>query len=130
MRNALPDRAIPILRRAAARQQSDPPAWLGPMCEEIRARCCESIRVTDLAKSAGVHPVHAARVFRRYMGCTIGEYVRTLRVERARSQLVETDRTLSSIAIGTGFSDQAHFTRRFKEVVGVPPGAYRKLAVN
>ena len=127
MRNALPDRAIPILRRAGARHQNDAPAWLGPMCEQIRADCCNSIRVTDLAEAAGVH---AARVFRRYMGCTIGEYVRSLRVDRARSQLVETDRTLSAIAIGTGFSDQAHFTRRFKEAVGMPPGAYRKLAVN
>lgn len=121
---------IPILSRAAAHERHDPPEWLEAMRAEIHARCCESIRVTDLAEAAGVHPVHAARVFRRHLGCTVGEYVRRLRVERARSQLLDTDRTLSSIAIGTGFADQAHFTRRFKEVVGVPPGAYRRLAVN
>jgi AraC family transcriptional regulator len=84
--------------------------------------------VSDLADEAGVHPVHAARVFRRHHGETITEYVRGLRIEHARRALLEGGRSLSSIAIATGFADQAHFSRRFKQVVGMPPGRYRRLA--
>ncbi|MDA0327544.1 MAG: helix-turn-helix domain-containing protein [Gemmatimonadetes bacterium] len=34
---------------------------------------------------------------------------------------------ISAIALSTGFSDQAHFTRRFKEATGFSPGAYRRV---
>jgi len=107
--------------------EATPPPWLGRLRDILHARCCEAIRVSDLADEAGVHPVHAARVFRRHHGCTIGEYVRMLRIEQARMALAQEDRPLSSIAFATGFSDQAHFTRRFKELIGMPPGKYRRL---
>ena len=41
--------------------------------------------------------------------------------------LADEARPLSAIAFATGFSDQAHFTRRFKEMLGLPPGQYRRL---
>lgn len=108
-------------------RESTAPEWLQCIVDLLHDRYCESVRVTDLAELAGVHPVHAARVFRRHLGCTIGEYIRTLRIERARMALADEDRPLSAIAFATGFSDQAHFTRRFKESIGLPPGEYRRL---
>jgi AraC family transcriptional regulator len=105
------------------------PPWLDRIVELLRERFCERVRVGELAEEAGVHPVHLARVFRRHFGCTIGEYIRMLRIERARVVLVNGDQGLSSIAFATGFADQAHFTRTFKEQVGVPPGEYRKLVL-
>lgn len=104
-----------------------PPDWLTRMRDMLHERSTESLRVTDLADEVGVHPVHAARVFRRYHGCTIGAYVRMLRVERARTEMADPDRPLASIAFATGFADQAHLTRCFKEFIGLPPGAYRTL---
>jgi AraC family transcriptional regulator len=53
-----------------------------------------------------------------------------LRIEHACSALSETGSSLSSIALETGFSDQAHFTRRFKELTGMSPGRYRTLVTN
>lgn len=107
-----------------------PPVWLGRLREMLHEHRFDTLRVTDLAEEAGVHPVHVARVFRRHHGCTIGEYVRALRIERARVALADEDRPISSIALATGFADQAHFTRRFKELVGLPPGEYRKLVLS
>lgn len=110
--------------------ESRPPAWLHRMRDRIHSDFRGRVRVTDLAEEAGVHPVHAARVFRRHHQCTIAEYVHTLRIEQARRGLADRRRSLSSIALSVGFSDQAHFTRRFKALVGVTPGAYRALLLS
>lgn len=103
------------------------PAWLGRVVDLLHARFREVPRIPELADEAGVHPVHLARVFRRHHGCTVGEYVRRLRVEHACAELTDPDTSLSALAFRTGFSDQAHFTRRFKEITGLSPGAYRSL---
>jgi AraC-like DNA-binding protein len=56
---------------------------------------------------------------------TIGEYVRRLRVEAAALRLAASNESISAIAHGTGFSDQSHLTRVFKQRMGVTPGRYR-----
>lgn len=109
-------------------REGRPPRWLDRVVEILHDRFDEVIRVGELAEEAGVHPVHLARVFRRYHGCTVGEYQRQLRVEHACAQLAGSDARLSHVALHTGFADQAHFSRRFKEVTGLTPGEYRRLA--
>jgi AraC family transcriptional regulator len=73
-----------------------------------------------------VHPAHLAREFRRRYQQTIGEYVRSLRIEFARQELHTSDKPISEIAIGAGFFDQSHFARTFKLITGFPPAAFRK----
>lgn len=50
-----------------------------------------------------------------------------LRIQRACRALSETQDTLASIASETGFTDQSHFTRTFKQIVGTTPAHYRRL---
>ncbi len=79
----------------------------------------------DLGAAAGVHPLHLARAFRRYFGCSVGGYVRRLRVEAASCALLDADEPLARVAHRFGFTDQSHFTRVFARVMGVPPGRFR-----
>lgn len=74
---------------------------------------------------AHVHPVHLARMFRRKYHCSIGEYVRRLRINYACRAMTVTDSALTEIALAAGFYDQSHFTRAFKKVVGMTPTQYR-----
>ena len=62
-----------------------------------------------------VHPVHLAQTFRKFYRCTIGDYVRSLRIEFACRQLAATKMPLSEIALLAGFADQSHFTRTFRK---------------
>ena len=73
----------------------------------------------------GVHPVHLARSFRRTYNTTFSGYVRELRVEYARVQLVSTGAPLGDIALASGFYDQSHFCRTFKRETGLSPAEYR-----
>ncbi len=101
------------------------PRWLGTARELLDDRFADDVRIADLARTVGVHPVHLARVFRRHVGCTPGDYARRRRLERSAVLLRETTRPLADVASGCGFADQSHFTHAFRRYAGVTPGAYR-----
>jgi AraC family transcriptional regulator len=102
------------------------PTWLGNADETIRGHFTEPLALTEIAKRVKVHPVHLAREYRRYFNCTIGEQIRRLRIEYACEQLSTTNLSLADIALASGFSDQSHFTVRFKQQIGMAPSHYRK----
>ena len=57
------------------------------------------------------------------------QYVIARRVERARQLLqAGTNLSLAEVALRAGFSDQSHFCRHFKRLVGVTPGRFRTPA--
>src|ERR1051326_304319 len=93
----------------------------------LHAHAREEIELEELARLAGVPPAHLTRVFRTRHGCSIGEYVRRLRVDRATRELVASPRPIAAIATSLGFADQSHFSRVFARVTGLTPGRYRKL---
>jgi len=114
-----------VVRRHAQKDERTPPAWLKGTIELLRARHFETLKLSDIAQAVGVHPVHLAREFRKHYRCTIGEYVRRLRIENACLALSNPDLSLSSIAVAAGFADQSHFSRTFKRITGMTPLAYR-----
>jgi AraC family transcriptional regulator len=123
--------ALELVSRAARdtageRTRRSPP-WLRRAEEFLAARFRHSLTLAELAGAVDVHPVHLATVFRRYLHCTPGEYIRRRRIEYACGQLVRTAAPLAEIALNAGFCHQSHFCRVFKAVTGMTPGAYRRL---
>jgi AraC-like DNA-binding protein len=101
------------------------PRWVAEARELLDAQLDAVPRLRSLADAVGVHPVHFAAVFRRFQGCSVGEYVRRRRIDHVRRRLRETDDALAEIATEAGFADQSHLTRTFKRFVGLTPGQYR-----
>ena len=101
------------------------PAWLGRARQLLDESFQEPPAIAGLAAEAGVHPVYFAATFRRFQGCSVADYIRRRRVQYARAQLREPERTLADIAAMAGFADQSHFTRTFKRSTGMTPGEYR-----
>jgi len=101
------------------------PPWLRLVTERLQDDFRGSLSVSELAATAGVHPTHLARAFRAWKGCSVGEFVRRLRIEWAAAQLTATTVPLSSLAQEAGFCDQSHFTRVFTKKLGVSPARYR-----
>jgi AraC family transcriptional regulator len=104
------------------------PWWLTEAKDFLHDNFAESFVLEDVVKVAGVHAVHLSRVFRKRFGCTIGEYVRRLRVEFAARKMFETDEAFSEIAHAAGFADQSHFNRTFKGIYGITPAEYRRIS--
>jgi AraC family transcriptional regulator len=102
--------------------------WLSDTRDRLHADLAARPSLADLAGAAGVHPVTLARAFRRSFGCTVGEYLRRLRIERAAQQLVVGTQPLAEIALAAGFADQSHFSNVFRRRIGMSPSAYRRAA--
>lgn len=104
------------------------PSWLARVMELLNEEFRSNLKVQEIANEVGVHPFHLSRVFRNVQRQTIGEYVQKLRVDYACKQLAQPDSDLASVALASGFADQSHFTRVFKNVTGMTPGAFRLIA--
>jgi AraC family transcriptional regulator len=105
--------------------EGKPPQWLNQARELLHARFADNLTHDEVAENAGVHPVYLATLFRRHFRCTIGEYIRRLRIEFAARQIAGSDRSLCEIALAAGFSDQSHFSKVFKNQTGLTPGNFR-----
>jgi AraC family transcriptional regulator len=119
---------IAELARSVSRQpETVVPAWLDEVKQELASRPSEAPPLSELAANAGVHPVHLAREFRRHFRCTIGDFIRQVRVEFACREIAETDAPLSEVALSAGFYDQSHFSNMFRRFTGMTPTAYRAI---
>jgi AraC family transcriptional regulator len=101
------------------------PAWFTRVRERLHAEFSRSLRLSDLADTAGVHPIHLARAFRHKTGMSVGTYQRRLRLDWCADRLAHTTTALAEIALRAGFADQSHFTRTFRRYTGLTPRAYR-----
>ncbi|MBA2607075.1 MAG: helix-turn-helix transcriptional regulator [Acidobacteria bacterium] len=102
-----------------------PPHWLSEARNFIHASFAEQVSLSKVAEFVGVNSAHLARMFRRYYGCTVGDYVRRQQLEYAAQLLIETVRPLAEIGASAGFYDQSHFTNAFKLYFKITPAEFR-----
>ncbi len=93
----------------------------------VAANCTERLPTGDLARIAKLSTSYFIRAFKVTFGETPHAYVIRCRIELAKGMMMETDTPLGHIAVVCGFSDQAHFSRRFRELAGMPPQRWRSV---
>lgn len=103
------------------------PPWVKRINEILHDRCAERLSLTELASHLDIHPVHLSRDFSKYFHCNLGDYTRKLRIEKSLSLLSNKTNSLTGIGFECGFSDQSHFIRCFKQMIGVNPLEYRRI---
>ncbi len=91
----------------------------------LRERALDPPTLEELAEATGVGPYALMRAFRAETGLPPHAYLNQLRVRQAR-ELLDCGVPPARAAAEAGFADQAHLTRHFKRIVGVPPGAYQR----
>jgi AraC family transcriptional regulator len=114
------------ISRARAIKQTAVAPWLARVREILHERFAENLTLENIAREVSVHPGYLARVFRQKFQCTVGDYVRALRVEYARCEISGSEKTLAEIAYLAGFASQSHFTTVFKRCTGATPAQFRK----
>lgn len=103
------------------------PLWIDRVVDYLQDCWSASPTLDALAAVAGVGPVTVSKFFPKYVGCTLGEYMRRLKTERSLALVKQPDANLTAIAYTCGFADQSHFTRVFKSQTGFLPKDYRRL---
>jgi AraC family transcriptional regulator len=112
-------------RHSAANLERKIPFWLKQAKDLIYQRFAENLTLEQIALEVGVHPVHLATVFRQKYNCTVGEFIRELRINYACREITKGQTPLSIIALEAGFANQGHFSSTFKRITGLTPLAYR-----
>jgi AraC family transcriptional regulator len=114
-----------MLRQKQRRGESIEPPCLHAASEFLHDNFSKPIRLRDVAEAAGVHPAHLAKLFRRFHRCSVGQYLRLLRLRWALREISATGSPIAQIALAAGFCDQAHFSNVCKRVTGISPTRVR-----
>ena len=115
--------------RACQQENRHVPGWLSRIQDKLRTEHCRRLTLDEVAREAGVHPVHLSRIFRRSVGEGIGDHIHRLRVRTACERLLDPCASLAEISFATGFADQSHFTRSFRRITGMTPGTFRSVVL-
>lgn len=99
---------------------------LGRLSAYIEDNIEHPIGLAELADLINVSRFHFARLFKRSTGSTAIAYVERCRIRKAQELISETDFPLAQVALMAGFSDQSHFTRRFRRHVGCTPANFAR----
>jgi AraC family transcriptional regulator len=103
------------------------PLWLLQARDLIHARFAEPLSLSDVAVAVGIHPVRLARAFRAAFRCSVGEFIRQVRIQSTCETIRSGDARMTEVGLAAGFADQAHFTRTFKRLTGMTPGQFRAI---
>lgn len=95
----------------------------------MQQRSPSRIEIEELADRVGLSPSHFSRAFKASTGLSPYRWQLEIRVKQAQVLLLKRNFAVEDIADRVGFFDSAHFTRVFKKIVGVPPGSWRKNAI-
>jgi AraC-like DNA-binding protein len=102
-----------------------PPAVLRRVCEHIDANLESRVELADLAAIANLSRCHFAHAFKQSIGATPHRFVMSRRLTRAHELLGETHLPIVEVALATGFADQSHFSRCFREFFHISPSEFR-----
>ncbi len=127
-----PDHVTPLSRTVHHGAGEDPAGArkLKHVIEHVHASVNEDepISQAEAAASVGMSPAVFSRFFRRRVGQTYVRYVNEWRVGLACRKLVETRDNIIDIAFSCGFDNLSNFNRRFRQIRGMTPREFRKLA--
>ncbi|WP_300007057.1 AraC family transcriptional regulator [Pseudonocardia sp.] len=110
------------LVRAAAEESGKNP--VADVIQYVTERISEPLTIADLAEHVSMSPSTFAHLFREVTGMSPYQFVKRLRLDRARTMLVEGDRNVSEVARGVGYASLSAFITEFKRHFGVTPRAY------
>ncbi|WP_181152108.1 helix-turn-helix domain-containing protein [Brucella pituitosa] len=88
------------------------------------------LSVSEMAATVGLSESWFANVFKQTTGQTPLQWQLTKRIDRAQKLLCLGDATVAGVAAQLGFTDQAHLTKTFRQIVGETPAAWRRLQQN
>ena len=108
--------------------RSDALERLRPAIERLRRDPARAPAAEEAAALCALSPAYFSRRFKRQVGMSWSDYVRTHRLHLASQRLLDGDRSAAAIAEDLGFSSPSHFGELFLRRFGMTPAAYRRRA--
>ena len=88
----------------------------------------EDLTADALSREVFVTPQYLSRLFSRYLGCSVYEYLTKFRLSKAKELLVShRGRKIQDITQDVGYTDASHFVLMFRKMTGMTPSEFRKI---
>ncbi|MGN0355045.1 MAG: helix-turn-helix domain-containing protein [Muricoprocola sp.] len=126
MNSILNTMIMTIIRKACSENAPEKQDLIGKVTDYIHHNYNQDLSLESLSQKFYVSSCHLCHEFKRYTNCTIVEYINVTRIMNAQRKIMETRKTLTEIALETGFSNLVHFNRVFKQITNMTPSEYRK----
>lgn len=114
-------------------KSSPPESSIESFTEKARSYIYENYQqdftLEDIARYVNISPYHLIRQFKKRFGLSPFQYLRNLRIEKAK-QMLSGEVSITQIAHDVGFFDHSHFLRNFKKIEGTQPSTFRKNMIN
>lgn len=106
------------------------PVWVNNLKEILHCKQEICTSLASLSSILNIHPVHLSREFPKYFHTTIGNYIRTQKVNKALLLITENKLSMTEICYQCGFYDQSHFITTFKKIYNHTPLQFSKKIRN
>ena len=103
---------------------------VGKAVEYIKEHLTEELTLETVAKAVSVSPIYFHNTFKTAVGKTLREYVEDRRIKKAINLLITTNKSLTEIAMESGFSSQSYFSYAFKRRMNKTPREYVREIYN
>jgi len=107
---------------------SEPKEFVAAAIAFLKRHLAEPVSMEELVRHVGFSRARMFDLFKAQTGLTPNDYLQRLRVEKAQEQLRHTDRSVTEIALATGFSSGQYFSTVFARYTGVSPTDFRNGA--
>jgi AraC-like DNA-binding protein len=103
------------------------PMEIAPAIRKIDEQLEQAPTIAELARLCQISQRQLLRRFQEWLGISPSQLILERRIARSAESLACSDETIENIAESCGFADRFHFSKIFRQRVGVPPGAYRRM---
>jgi AraC-like DNA-binding protein/ligand-binding sensor protein len=114
-----------LINQIMLEKQNAEPALVRKAREYILQHKMEPLSLATVAQASGVSVFHFCKVFKKTTGLKFTDYVARVRLEDAKTQLLNPSRRISEVAYDVGFQSLTQFNRTFKRVFGQSPTVFR-----
>lgn len=107
------------------KQNSDISRQIQDSCNYIQVHSAEKLSISDVAAQVGYAEYYFSKKFKKEMGISVKDYIKKVKVERAKILLRSETITVQEISESLSFGTQSYFAEIFHKFTGVTPGEYR-----
>jgi two-component system response regulator YesN len=115
-----------FINRVSATKEKKKKIKIGKIIEYINQNFTRKLTSVEVAKFGGLSTSRCLHLFKEETGLTLSEYIKKLRVDYGKYLLLNTDISIADCSIESGFYDQSHFTKTFKQIEKITPSQFRR----
>lgn len=109
------------------KEPSEKTLLLLEISQYIGKHCHEKLSLKQLGDEFHMSPKYFSVFFQKHFHKNLTEHITSIRIEKAKKLLLESDADMEQIALRAGFTDSSYFIRVFRQTTGMTPGRYRKI---